>query len=141
MDANFRGRSVEPKIVLLREQPDIVTARKVAKDLAATLGFGLLEQVHLATAVSELVRNALDYGGGGELILRPLADGRRRGVELVCRDEGPGIADLDLALAGGYSTSRGLGRGLSGARGLLDEFEVETAPGRGTTVRGRKWLP
>jgi serine/threonine-protein kinase RsbT len=123
----------------LREQHDIVLARKVAKDLAAGLGFDLLEQVHLATAVSELARNALDYGGGGEVIVRAVEDGRRRGVEFVCRDGGPGVADLERALAGGHSTGGGLGRGLSGARALLDDFDIDTGPGRGTTVRGCKW--
>ncbi len=132
---------MEPRTLPLRQEGDIVAARRAAKELAAALGFDLLEQVHLATAVSELARNAIDYGGGGEITLAVVEDGARRGLELRCRDHGPGIMDLERVLAGGRSTGSGLGRGLSGARALVDEFQVETAPGRGTTVRGRKWLP
>ena len=124
----------------LRDEADIVLARKHARELAAALGFGLLEQVEIATAVSELARNVIQYAGAGEIVLEPVVEGSRRGLGLVCRDEGPGIADVDLVLAGGYSTGRGLGRGLRGSRLLLDEFDIATAPGRGTTVRGRKWL-
>jgi len=131
---------VEPETLPLRAEADIVAARKHARDLAAALGFSLLEQVHIATAVSELARNALQYANGGELTLAPVVEGGRCGLELVCRDHGPGIPDLERALAGGFSTGRGLGRGLSGARALLDEFSVITSPGHGTTVRGRKWL-
>lgn len=131
---------MQNRTIPLRQETDIIVARKFAKDLAASLGFGLLEQVQLATAVSELARNAIQYAGGGELALNAMIDGNRSGLELICEDHGPGITDLDLVLAGGYSTGHGLGRGLSGSRALLDEFSVDTAPERGTTVRGLKWL-
>lgn len=132
---------MEGKTVPLTQEIDIVAVRKYAKDLAAALGFDLLAQVQIATAVSELARNAIQYAGRGEFTVAPVDEGRRRGVEVVCRDHGPGIANLELALAGGYSTGNGLGRGLAGARALLDEFRVETSAGKGTTVWGRKWLP
>ena len=131
---------VQSRRLPLRDEADIIAARRAAKELAVALGFDLLAQVHVATAVSELARNALAYAGGGQLTLEPVRDGERHGLELVCRDEGPGIGDLPLALVGSHSTGRGLGRGLSAARKLLDEFGVDTAPGRGTTVRARKWL-
>jgi serine/threonine-protein kinase RsbT len=131
---------LESKTLPLIKESDIVMARKAAKDLAAALGFGLLEQIQLATAVSELARNAIKYAGGGEITLALVNQGRRRGIELVCRDDGPGIADLNRVLAGGVSTGGGLGRGLSGSRSLLDDFSVDTAAGRGTKITGRKWL-
>ncbi|SRR5579883_3304358 len=131
---------VRSSTTALAAEADIVRARRDAKDLAASAGFGLLEQVQIATAVSELARNVIQYAGHGEIVVSQIRDGSRAGLEIVCRDRGPGIASLDRALAGGYSTSHGLGRGLAGARSLLDEFRVETAPGRGTTVWGRKWL-
>jgi serine/threonine-protein kinase RsbT len=127
------------KTIAIRAESDIVAARKHARELAASLGFDLLEQVHLATAVSELARNALEYAGGGEMTVTALQVAGRAGIELVCRDEGPGISDLARVLEGGYSSGRGLGRGVSGSRALMDEFEIQTAPGRGTTIQGRKW--
>lgn len=128
------------KTLPLASESDIIAARRCAKDLAGQIGFDLLDQVQVATAVSELARNVIQYAGQGEIIIAAIEQGSRRGIEIICRDHGPGIAQLDLALAGGYSTSQGLGRGLAGARSLLDEFQVETAPDQGTTVRGRKWL-
>lgn len=125
----------------LTTEADIVRARRGAKNLAGSLGFDLLEQVQIATAVSELARNVIQYAGRGEIVLSGISEGARTGFEIVCRDRGPGIAHLDLVLTGGYTTSHGLGRGLVGTRALLDEFRVETAPGCGTTVWGRKWLP
>ncbi len=131
---------VDANTIALAREIDIVVARKYAKDLAAAIGFDLLEQVQIATAVSELARNVIQYAGSGEIALMPISSDRSRGIEVVCRDHGPGIANLDLALAGGYSTSHGLGRGLFGTRSLLDEFRVETVMGQGTTAWGRKWL-
>src|SRR5579885_3479737 len=125
--------------VPLVHEADIVAARRQARELAIELGFDLLGQVQIATAVSELARNVIQYAGNGEIILSAIRDERRRGLTLTCRDQGPGIANLDLVLAGGVSTRHGLGRGLAGARALLDEFRVETAPGLGTTVWGCKW--
>lgn len=117
-----------------------MTARAHARELAASVGFEMLEQVQIATAVSELARNVIQYAGEGEMEIS-IASGRRTGIEVICRDSGPGIADVQRALAGGQSTSGGLGRGLSGAQKLFDEFELRTGPGQGTEVIGRKWVP
>lgn len=139
-EPNDRLSDGPSKTLALQREADIVAARQAAKELAAALGFDLLDQVQLATAVSELARNVIQYAGQGEITLAATSDRDRRGLELVCRDSGPGIADLELAISGGYSTGRGLGRGLSGAKALLDEFRVDIAQGQGTTVWGRKWL-
>jgi len=93
----------------------------------------------MITAASELGRNTLRYGGGGEAHIQKVADGSRRGVILSFVDQGPGIADVDLALTDGFSTGNGMGLGLGGARRLADEFDMSTAPGAGTTVRIAKW--
>jgi serine/threonine-protein kinase RsbT len=132
---------VDGKVIPLLQETDIVLARKHAKDLAAAIGFELLDQIQVATAVSELARNVIQYAGRGEIRFAIETKGSRRGLTFICHDDGPGIVDLDLALIGGYSTSHGLGRGLSGARNLLDDFRIETFPGKGTTVWAAKWLP
>ncbi len=126
--------------VPIAHEADIVTARRQARELAIELGFDVLGQVRIATAVSELARNIIQYAGNGEITLSVAHDERRRGLALICSDQGPGIANLDLVLAGGISPVRGRGRGLTGARALLDEFRIETVPGRGTTIWGCKWL-
>ena len=119
---------------------DIVAARRAGRDLAAQSGFKPVDCAQIATAISELARNICLYAGSGRLHLRVLDDHGRRGIEIVAEDEGPGIADPELAMRDGYSTSRGLGLGLPGSKRLMDEFELTTAVGVGTTVRTRKWL-
>ena len=120
----------------------IVIARQQARDAARGLGFGLVDQSRIATAVSELARNVVRYATGsrGEVIIAELhsADART-GLEVVVRDEGPGIADVRLALRDGYTSGQGLGMGLPGAKRLMDEMTIDSAPGRGTTVTIRKW--
>lgn len=135
----------EPKRVLEmrlegRDQTIIVTARGAVRELARELGFGVVDQTRLATAVSEIARNAVQYAGKGLVEFRVL-EGERVGLEVVVSDEGPGIPDIPRVLAGGYSTAQGFGRGISGARALVDEFTLESIPGKGTRVRMRKWLP
>lgn len=135
----------EPKRVLEmrlegRDQTIIVTARGAVRELARELGFGVVDQTRLATAVSEIARNAVQYAGKGLVEFRVL-EGDRVGLEVVVSDEGPGIPDIPRVLAGGYSTAQGFGRGISGARALVDEFTLESTPGKGTRVRMRKWLP
>jgi len=135
----------EPKRVLEmrlegRDQTIIVTARGAVRELARELGFGVVDQTRLATAVSEIARNAVQYAGKGLVEFRVL-EGERVGLEVVVSDEGPGIPDIPRVLAGGYSTAQGFGRGISGARALVDEFTLESTPGKGTRVRMRKWLP
>ncbi len=124
-------------------EQDLVTARAEARAIAQHLGFGIVDQSRIATAVSELTRNVLRYAdnGRGEVdirVARNVSD--RDGIEIVVTDSGPGIADVDLVLQAGYSSGRGLGLGLSGTRRLMDEMEIESELGRGTTITIRKWL-
>ena len=119
----------------------IVEARQTGRDLAAQLGFSLTDLTLIATAISEVARNITTYAGRGEISLRLVRQAGRRGLVVVASDEGPGIADLDRALEDGYSTGRGMGLGLPGARRLMDEFEIDSSPGHGTTVTMKKWTP
>lgn len=120
----------------------IVAARQTAREVARGLGLGMVDQSRIATAVSELARNVARYatGGRGEAIVREVSspDGRV-GLEVVVRDEGPGIANLNRAMQDGYTSGSGLGMGLPGTRRLMDEFTIDSAPGAGTTVTIRKW--
>ena len=118
----------------------VVGCRGAARELARLIGFDVVDQTRIATAVSEIVRNAVQYALTATLILRQLELSGRRGIEVLVEDRGPGIADLERVLQGGYSTSGGLGRGIAGARKLMDEFEIESFPSRGTRVRMCKWL-
>lgn len=118
--------------------PDIVTARQAARSVAAAVGFPGTELTVLATAVSEIARNVVRFAGVGEIIVEQVEE-HQPGVRVVARDAGPGIVDLDQAMQDGYSTYSGLGLGLPGARRLMDEFEIVTKPGRGTTVTMTKW--
>lgn len=118
---------------------DVVRVRQVVRSCAVTAKLSLVDQTKIVTAASELARNTLVYGGGGEARLAIIARDGRRGVRAVFHDEGPGIADVQQALTDGYTTGGGLGLGLSGARRLVDEFDMETAPGVGTRVTVVKW--
>ncbi len=128
------------KIVPIRSDLDIVTARVEGRELAKELGFGVIDQARIATAISELTRNIVQYADHGEAVIRAIEIGGRIGIEIICRDEGPGIPDVELAMQDGYSTSSSLGMGMPGARRLMDEFEIESKVGVGTTVIIRKWL-
>jgi serine/threonine-protein kinase RsbT len=123
----------------IRTDVDIITARQRGRDLGAELGFPKTDLALIATAISELARNILTYAGEGEIEVAVQEDDGRRGILVVARDHGPGIADVALALQDGYSTSRSLGIGLPGARRLMDEFEVTSEPGSGAFVRATKW--
>jgi serine/threonine-protein kinase RsbT len=119
---------------------DIVHAREKGRELAAHRGFSLGDQTVIATAISEIARNILMYAKRGEMLLAAVADhGGREGLRVVAEDNGPGIRDVSRALQDGYSTSGGLGLGMPGARRLMDEFEVRSEPGHGTTVTMIKW--
>ncbi len=130
----------ESKRVMVHNDLDIVSARVEGRNLAKRLGFGVIDQARIATAISELARNLVLYADGGQISLQALEEGGRRGIQIVCSDEGPGIADIDLVMQDGYSTQRGLGMGLPGTRRLMDEFEIESQVEVGTTVTIRKWL-
>lgn len=118
---------------------DIVKVRQLVRELAISLGFSLVEQTKMVTAASELARNALEHGGGGKVRMQALNNEMRRGLKLTFSDEGPGIADLEQALKDGFSTGSGMGLGLSGAKRLANEFEIESAPGQGTKVMITRW--
>jgi serine/threonine-protein kinase RsbT len=125
--------------VAIRTDADVVTARQEARTMGASLGFSSTDLTLLATAISEVARNITTYAGEGEVALRVLNDSGRSGIEVVARDDGPGIADVELAMQDGYTTGNGLGLGLPGTRRLVDEFDLETVPGGGTKVRLVKW--
>jgi serine/threonine-protein kinase RsbT len=129
----------QAKAAVIRSDLDIVIARTLARDTAKSLGFGPIDQARIATAVSELARNIFLYAGSGSVTVREIERGTRRGIEIVCEDQGPGISDIDLSLQDGYSTSRGMGMGLPGAKRLMDEFDLQTQAGVGTTITCRKW--
>ena len=123
----------------LRSEHEIVLARQLVRRLSQELGFSLVDQTKMVTAASELARNALVYGGGGSMRWELLDDGRRRGLKLTFSDEGPGIADVGMAMTDGWSSGTGLGMGLSGARRLVNQFELDSRPGAGTRVSITRW--
>jgi serine/threonine-protein kinase RsbT len=132
--------SVADRAVLpIRTQEDIVRVRQRTRENAIAQGFSLVDQTKLVTAASELARNTLDYGNGGEVEIARMVDGMRKGLRLTFSDQGPGIEDLEKALTDGYSTGGGLGLGLSGARRLSNDFTIDSAPGKGTRIMIARW--
>ncbi|SDC51345.1 ATP-binding protein [Paraburkholderia lycopersici] len=123
----------------LRSDEEIVRLRQLVRDAAIAQGFSLIEQTKFVTAASELARNTLQHGGGGDARLEVLESGVRVGLRLSFVDEGPGIADIERALRDGFTSGNGLGLGLGGSRRLCDEFTIESTPGGGTTVTITKW--
>ncbi len=123
----------------VRIEQDVVLARQSARKLAQECGMRLIDLTKMVTAVSELARNTVVYGGGGDMDWQILEDGLRVGLRLTFRDEGPGIPDLKLALTDGWTSGGGLGLGLTGARRLVEDFELDTAPGKGTRVTIARW--
>ena len=123
----------------IRSDADVVLIRQEVRAWAVERGFGLVDQTKIVTAASELARNALIHGGGGRARLESLNDGPRKGLRLTFEDDGPGIANVELALKDGYSTGTGLGLGLSGAKRLCNEFELHSAVGKGTRVTIARW--
>lgn len=131
---------MKPECHPIRNQNDIVKVRKVVRELSAKLGFGLLDQTKITTAASELARNTLDYGLGGDLEMQTVeSEIGKKGIRLSFIDQGPGIKDLNLALTDGYTSGKGMGMGLSGSKRLMNEFKVETEVGKGTRVTVTKW--
>jgi serine/threonine-protein kinase RsbT len=118
---------------------DVVAVRQAVRQRAVDLGFNLVDQTKIVTAASELARNTLQYGGGGTLRIEELLEGNRRGLRLVFEDNGPGIANIELAMKDGYTTGNGLGLGLSGAKRLSNEFAIQSKPGEGTRVTIVRW--
>ncbi|KOX98463.1 anti-sigma regulatory factor [Pseudomonas frederiksbergensis] len=120
-------------------EQDVVLARQTARKLAQECGMRLIDLTKLVTAVSELARNTMVYGGGGDMDWQILDENARTGLRLVFRDEGPGIPDIKLAMTDGWTSGSGLGLGLTGAKRLVEEFELETEPGKGTRITITRW--
>jgi serine/threonine-protein kinase RsbT len=127
-------------LLRIDSEHDILTARQWGRELAAEVGFTGSDLTIVATAISEIARNIVEYAGSGEMTLAQVQEGNGRGIQVVARDQGPGIPDVGLAMQDGYSTGRSLGLGLPGARRLMDEFDIESEAGRGTTIAMKKWL-
>jgi len=123
----------------IRSESDVVIVRQAVRAWAAELRFSLVDQTKIVTAASELARNALIYGGGGQARLELLDDGGRQGLRVHFEDEGPGIQDVDAAMRDGFTTGSGLGLGLGGAKRLVNDFTVESAPGAGTRIAITRW--
>ena len=127
--------------IALEDEHDIVVARNEARRFAASIGFGLVEQTRLATVASELARNVVKYAKRGRMIAQPVESaGGRRVLRLIFEDTGPGIPDVAAAMRDGFSTGRGLGKGLPGSKRLVDDFRIESEVGRGTRVTVVRWL-
>jgi serine/threonine-protein kinase RsbT len=118
---------------------DVVRVRQVARAWCAELKFSLVDQTKFVTATSEIARNTLEHGGGGTMRAEIIENGARKGIKLVFQDAGPGIPDLELALKDGYTTGGGMGLGLSGSKRLVNEFDLKSEPGQGTTVTIVRW--
>jgi serine/threonine-protein kinase RsbT len=125
--------------LVIRTEDDVVRVRQVARERSVELGFSLVDQTKIVTAASELARNTMVHGGGGTAKIEALNDGGRRGLRLVFEDRGPGIADVNEALRDGFTTGTGLGLGLGGARRLMGDFAITSAPGEGTRVVATRW--
>jgi len=132
-------RVVKTETYAVRSDADVVQVRQAVRSWSAELRFTLVDQTKMVTAASELARNAVVYGGGGTARLELLDDGVRRGLRVVFEDQGPGIPDIDLALRDGFTSGNGLGLGLGGARRLVNDFDVRSAPGQGTAVTITRW--
>ncbi len=131
--------AVKHETLPIRSEGDVVAVRQTVRKWTAELAFGLVDQTKVVTAASELARNVLVHGGGGTARLEALHEDARRGLRLTFEDQGPGIADVELALRDGYTTGGGLGLGLSGSKRLMNEFEIVSAVGKGTRVTVTKW--
>ena len=125
---------------VIKNELDIITARQAARELARQSGFKPVVGTWIATVVSELARNILLYAREGTITIDAAEKNDKKYIEIIARDQGPGIADIDLAMSDGYSTRQGLGMGLSGSKRLMDDFQIESRVGQGTIIKTRKWL-
>ncbi|MEA5365348.1 ATP-binding protein [Amycolatopsis sp., V23-08] len=128
-----------PEEIVIRADQDVVRVRQLVRTYALQVKLSLVDQTKLVTATSELARNTLIYGGGGTASVEEVTDGRRKGVRARFHDDGPGIPDVTVALADGWSSGKGLGLGLGGAKRLVDQFDLDTEVGRGTDIAVVKW--
>lgn len=132
-------RVLKSESLSVRLEEDVVKVRQATRNIAVEVGLSLVDQTKIITAASEIARNTIVYGGGGTAALEVVEAGGRKGVRLSFEDSGPGINDIKLALTDGYTTGKGLGLGLSGARRLCSEFALESRPGEGTSVMLLRW--
>ncbi|UEM19237.1 ATP-binding protein [Skermanella mucosa] len=139
LEPGHEGGAADGEVIPIQTGADVSRVRRVAAAAMATIGASKIETTRMVTAASELARNTLDYGGGGEMRIAIVGRMSKRKVEMIFSDRGPGIADIALALKDGYSTGGGLGLGLSGAKRLCKEFEIRSAPGEGTIVKVASW--
>lgn len=130
---------LEAESLPIRSSEHVVLVRTAVRRKAVSAKFGLVDQTKIVTAASEIARNTLDYGQGGDVLVEVIQEGSRRGLRLTFNDKGPGIPDIALALTDGYTTGNGMGLGLSGTKRLVDEFHVESQVKEGTTVTFTKW--
>jgi serine/threonine-protein kinase RsbT len=130
---------MDVEIIIIESDAGVMNARQRGRELAMTIGISGSDLTLLATAISEIARNIVQYAGQGEIEFRSIVRGARRGLLIIARDRGPGISNIDQALQDGYSTSKGMGLGLPGARRLMDDFEIISEVGKGTTISMVKW--
>jgi serine/threonine-protein kinase RsbT len=130
---------VEPVRLPINNLINVVTTRRRGLEMALKLGFSLPDATKIAVVISELARNITLYTEGGTITLIPYSSDRK-GIKIIAQDKGPGIEDVERVLAGGYTTSKGLGMGVSGSKKIMDEFEIQTVVGGGTTIKAAKWL-
>jgi serine/threonine-protein kinase RsbT len=123
----------------IRSDADVVQVRQAVRNLAVELKFGLVDQTKVVTAASELARNTLDHGGGGDVVIEVIDDGGRRGLRMTFADTGPGIRDIEQAMRDGYTSGKGMGLGLGGSKRLTHEFAIQSEPGVGTKVTITRW--
>ncbi len=137
--ADPQSKSQNEIVVKIKSDVDVIIARQEGRKIAVDLGFNNGQATLVATAISEVARNIVSYAGSGEIVLKIVEKDSKKGISIIARDKGPGIPDIDLAMQDGYSTSGGLGLGLPGAKRIVDDFQVESEVGKGTTVRMTKW--
>ena len=136
---NMTGTVSKSEKLPIKDSSDVVFVRQRVRAWAIDLKLSLVDQTKIVTAASELGRNTLEHGGGGELEIAEVVDGIRRGIRLSFSDRGPGIADVKQALTDGFTSKQGMGLGLGGSKRLMNDFDIKTAPGEGTTVTVTRW--
>lgn len=139
MKRMMMGTVQKTEVLPIKDSSDVVFVRQRVRVWATQLKFSLVDQTKVVTAASELARNTLEHGGGGEIEIAELANGIRKGLRLTFSDKGPGIDDVKRALSDGFTTKHGMGLGLGGSKRLMNEFDIKTAPGEGTTVSVIRW--
>lgn len=142
METNDNKPELSGKTLPITSDKDLVTIRDYGRSLAGQIGFGGTDQTLIATALSEICRNVLEYAGRGEVLIEANSNvqARKKGITITVIDQGPGIQDVNKALREGYSTGKGMGIGLPGARRIMDDFEIESVIGKGTTIKMSRWL-